>query len=475
MIALLCAATAFAGDTWTTVRPGVDYLHRTTGEPQDIYAVRIDLTLPNVGIHASADASGTERGTNTRTFAQSTDTLIAINGDWSDGDTPVGMAISDGSQWHGHIPDDTLGGTWGYFACTATKDCTIDAELPLDQAWWFTTPTIAPYRYFQAIGANGQLLITDGVALSGCWDSAQNPRSAICLEADGTTLWMVVADGRSGSADGLTCDGTRALLLELGCWNAAMLDGGGSSTMVIDGDVKNNPSDGSLRTVSNHLGIIYSDTLDGRGGVYNGRWCDGTVIGVCQGGRYLGSGDCACYGATCEEDGEYAYCVDYRCPGGSGTGAACLDATRIGACTDGAYGEGDCGAFGLTCGTDASGSACQDPRCAAGPNSGFCLEGERYASCAGGIYGAEVDCAASGLVCDAAAGCVNPDAGTTDDSTPDGTDSDPNTPPGGAQVKSGDEGGCGCASGAGTGGGLVAALGALLWLGRRRVIRPQAP
>ncbi len=464
LLALLDAA--HAGDTWTPLRTGVDYLHRTTSEPQDIYAVRVDLTVPNVGLHASADASGTERGTNTRTFAESADVLVAINADWSDGSTPVGLAISDGWQWHSHIPDDTLGGTWGYFACTATKDCTIGAELPLDQAWWFTTPTIAPYRYFQAVGANGQLLITDGVALTGCYDSAHNPRSAICLEADGTTLWLVVADGRSGSADGLTCDGTRDLLLGLGCWNAAMLDGGGSSTLVVDGDVKNNPSDGSLRTVANHLGIVYSDTLDGRCTVNNGRWCDGTVISACQGGRYLGSGDCAAYGATCEEDGDYAYCVDYRCPGGSGTGATCLDATRFGACTDGVYGEGDCGAFGLTCGTDASGSACQDPRCAAGPNSGFCLDGERYASCTGGIYGAEVDCAASGLVCDAAAGCVNPDAGTTGDSDPD-TD-DPDAPPGDAEVKAGDDGGCGCATGGGTNAALVG-LGTLsLLVGARR-------
>lgn len=408
-LVLLLAPRAAATDTWTTIRAGVDYLHRTTSDPQDIYAVRIDLTVPNVGIHASADLDGSERHATTPTFASSADVLVAINGDWSDGNTPVGLAISDGWQWHDHIGDDTVGGQWGYFACTATKTCTIDAELPLDQAWWFTTPTIAPYRYFQAVGANGEILVSNGVAESGCYDTAHNPRSAICLEADGTTLWLVAIDGRTSSADGMTCDQTRDLMLDLGCWSAAMLDGGGSTTLVIDGDVKNNPSDGSPRTVSNHLGIVYSDTLDQACTVSSGRWCDGTVISTCQGGRYLGAGDCAAYGATCEEDGDYAYCVDYRCPEGSGTGAACLDGTNVAYCTDGQYGQGDCGVFGLTCGTDEAGSACMDARCEAGPHSDFCTDAGLYATCTDGIY-AESACA-DGWVCfeDAASqGCGDP-------------------------------------------------------------------
>ena len=40
----------------------------------------------------------------------------------------------------------------------------------------------------------------------------------------------------------MTCDEVRAELLGLGCWDAMMLDGGGSSTMVVDGVVKNTPS-----------------------------------------------------------------------------------------------------------------------------------------------------------------------------------------------------------------------------------------
>lgn len=469
---------ARAGDSWANVRPGLDYLHRTTSEPQDIYAVRVDLTVPNVGLHASADAMYTERHVTTPTFAANAGVTVAINGDWSDTTTPVGLAISDGWPWHSHIPDDTLGGVWGYFACTATKTCTIDAELPLDQAWWFTNPTLPPYRYFQAIGANGVILVADGAAQSGCYDSSDNPRSAICLDVTGTILWLVVVDGRTGSAAGMTCDETRALLLDLGCWDGAMLDGGGSSTLVIEGDVKNNPSDGSPRTVANHLGIVYSDAIDPSCGVANGRWCSGTVIGACQGGRFLGSGDCAAYGASCEEDGDYAYCVDYRCPGASGTGGECLDATTYAGCTDGAYGTGDCGVFGLVCGTDAGGAACMDPRCTAGPHSGFCTEDGVYASCTDGVYGGEQGCASLGLVCDPSAGCVDPPTdsggGSDSDSASDSasnsgidTGEDADDGPGAAtRVK--DAEGCGCTSAPPTGSLLAAVTIAVVGLTRRR-------
>jgi len=101
-----------------------------------------------------------------------------------------------------------------------------------------------------------------------------------------------------------------------------------STILVANG---NNPSDGSQRTVANHFGIIYSDTLD----------CDGTVIRACQGGRVTGS-----------RDGAVAFCVDSRCPGGDGLGVAC---------NDGQYSTGDCTALGLVCGTDSGGGACIDP------------------------------------------------------------------------------------------------------------------
>jgi hypothetical protein len=218
-------------------------------------------------------------------------------------------------------------------------------------------------------------------------------------------LNLFVVDGRRDGAAGMTCAEIRDLMLEFGCQDGAMLDGGGSSTLVVEDIVKNQPSDGSLRTVSNHLGIIYSDAVDPRCDVANGRFCNGTVISTCQGGRFQGSGDCGAFGAGCEEDADYAYCVHPFCPGGRGQGAECTGATTLRQCRDGFLPEtdADCGAFGLVCGADAAGAACMEARCQAGPNSPFCAGPALAAACAAGVY-AETPCAA-GTHCDAG-GCV---------------------------------------------------------------------
>lgn len=411
---------AHAADTWRNVRPGIDLLHRTTAQPQDIWAARIDLSLPNIGLHASADNAG-ERGVNTLTFARSTNSLVAINTDWSDGQTPVGLAISDGNRWHSHYRNADIGGHWGYVGCTADKRCTIGREQRLGVAWWFERPELQPYRFFQATGANGVLMLQGGERQNGCFDNARNPRSGLCLEADGVHMWLIVVDGRRNGAAGMTCGEVRDLMLDLGCHDGAMLDGGGSSTLVVEDDVKNTPSDGAMRRVSNHWGILYTDpaAMDARCRVPNGRFCTGSVITACQGGRHVGEGDCGAFGAGCEEDGAYAYCVHPFCPGGRGQGSECTGATTIRQCNDGFLPEtdGDCAAFGLVCGTDATGAACMDARCAAGPNTGFCAAPGLAAACAAGAY-AETPCAA-GTHCDAGA-CV-PDApppGPTADAAP---------------------------------------------------------
>lgn len=390
LLALALLPLALAGDTTSTVRSGVTYLHRTTSEPQDIYAVRVDISLENVAIRASQPDYDVEQHVTTSEFAENVGALVAINGDWSDTATPVGLAIGQGWLWNDHYDG------WGFFACDILKNCEATA---LSGAWWFD-PDAYPYRYFNAVGANSVVLMADGVQLpsGSCYDTVQNPRSAICIEADRTHLWFVVVDGRSSSASGMTCAETAALLADLGCWDGVMLDGGGSSTLYVDGDVKNNPSDGSERTVSNHIGIVYNAGVDSACTVSNGKWCDGTVISGCAGGESIGSGDCAYYGATCQEDGDYAFCVDYRCPDGDGFGAACTGATTAAWCSDGAYSEGDCGAFGLVCGEDSSGASCMESRCEAGPNTAFCTDAGLYAVCTDGVY-AEGDCGYYGLVC----------------------------------------------------------------------------
>ncbi|HET7143505.1 MAG TPA: phosphodiester glycosidase family protein, partial [Anaerolineales bacterium] len=89
----------------------------------------------------------------------------------------------------------------------------------------------------------------------------------IGINHNGRWLYLVVVDGRQPFySTGATYKELADILLDLGADEAMALDGGGSSTMVIQGDngqplVLNSPIDsfipGRERAVANHLGIYF--------------------------------------------------------------------------------------------------------------------------------------------------------------------------------------------------------------------------
>jgi hypothetical protein len=70
----------------------------------------------------------------------------------------------------------------------------------------------------------------------------RHPRTAVAKLKDGKFL-MITVDGRSESSGGIGLYDLAALLLEFGATDAMNLDGGGSTTMFLDGKVVNHPSD----------------------------------------------------------------------------------------------------------------------------------------------------------------------------------------------------------------------------------------
>lgn len=83
---------------------------------------------------------------------------------------------------------------------------------------------------------NGKGTIKSG---DGGWGIA--PRTAIGQRKDGAIL-MLVIDGRQISSVGASLREVQDLMLQYGAVNATNLDGGSSSTMFLNGDVINNPS-----------------------------------------------------------------------------------------------------------------------------------------------------------------------------------------------------------------------------------------
>jgi exopolysaccharide biosynthesis protein len=80
------------------------------------------------------------------------------------------------------------------------------------------------------------------------------PRTA--FGANDKYIFMLVADGRQELSVGMEIGELAAFMKSLGCDDALNLDGGGSSTMVINGEIVNNPCEGQERPIANALAIV---------------------------------------------------------------------------------------------------------------------------------------------------------------------------------------------------------------------------
>jgi hypothetical protein len=116
-----------------------------------------------------------------------------------------------------------------------------------------------------AIGG-GPLLVAKGKSLLGLprgklsHMNQRNPRTAVGW--NGKEIFLVVVDGRKKDLSlGMTFPELANEMIELGCKEAMNLDGGGSTTMWLEGKVVNRPSEGSERRLGNAL-ILVRKTSD---------------------------------------------------------------------------------------------------------------------------------------------------------------------------------------------------------------------
>jgi exopolysaccharide biosynthesis protein len=109
------------------------------------------------------------------------------------------------------------------------------------------------------------MLVVKGEPVEGLNDTELDPRTAIGINRNGRWLYIVVVDGRQPFySEGATFGELADILIKFGANYAMALDGGGSSTMVIEGEdgepvILNSPIDqyvpGRERPVANHLGL----------------------------------------------------------------------------------------------------------------------------------------------------------------------------------------------------------------------------
>ena len=119
-----------------------------------------------------------------------------------------------------------------------------------------------------AVGG-GDIIIKDGNIIQS-HDTANAPRTALGIKADGTII-LYTLDGRQASFSvGASVTTVAKRLLELGCVNAINLDGGGSTALSVSyagaekSTLINSPSDGKPRPCANYILLVSSEKGSGQ-------------------------------------------------------------------------------------------------------------------------------------------------------------------------------------------------------------------
>ena len=108
-----------------------------------------------------------------------------------------------------------------------------------------------------AIGGSPVLMREGQVMVSACsgYVCQRHPRTGVGVMPNGDIL-LVTVDGRQSRSVGMNIVEFARLFKRLGATAAMNLDGGGSSTMFLNGRVVNSPSDGSERAVVSSLLVL---------------------------------------------------------------------------------------------------------------------------------------------------------------------------------------------------------------------------
>jgi len=91
------------------------------------------------------------------------------------------------------------------------------------------------------------------------FSSGRHPRTAVGFNRDSTTLILLTVDGRRESDSGMSLVELADAMLSVGAYQAMAFDGGGSTTMIVDGNLVNRPSDAQgERAVGSALLVVLS-------------------------------------------------------------------------------------------------------------------------------------------------------------------------------------------------------------------------
>ena len=199
----------------------------------NIYVADVEVTDGTSILSAFANNTYGRNITDTTSdMAEENNAVLAINGDYY-GARQSGYVIRNGVVYRnqGTNGEDMVISKDGTLSFISESDTTTDSLIQ-KQAWQVLS-------FGPVLVENGQVAVSEndevGMAM------ASNPRTAIGTVAKNHYLF-VVSDGRTSESAGLSLYELANFMKSLGATNVYNLDGGGSSTMVFQGEVVNNPT-----------------------------------------------------------------------------------------------------------------------------------------------------------------------------------------------------------------------------------------
>lgn len=199
----------------------------------NIYVADVEVTDGTSILSAFANNTYGRNITDTTSdMAEENNAVLAINGDYY-GARQSGYVIRNGVVYRnqGSNGEDMVISKDGSLSFISESDTTTDSLIQ-KQAWQVLS-------FGPVLVENGEVAVTEndevGMAM------ASNPRTAIGTVAKNHYLF-VVSDGRTSESAGLSLYELANFMKSLGATNVYNLDGGGSSTMVFQGEMVNNPT-----------------------------------------------------------------------------------------------------------------------------------------------------------------------------------------------------------------------------------------
>lgn len=236
--------------------------------PMVIHIITVDTKSKSIRFLVTPpDSQGSQplKARTTSQFLTEFHAQIAVNGDgftpwWShspadyyphvgDPITPLGFSASNGDvYWKGENPTDV--------GIEPTLYISRQNTLSFNNR---------PGNVYNAISGD-RMLVEKNEISPDLDDNELDPRTAIGINRNGRYLYIMVVDGRQPFySEACTFHELAKLMKAQGAYYAMSLDGGGSSTLVIEGEdglpkILNSPIDnyipGRERPVGNHLGIF---------------------------------------------------------------------------------------------------------------------------------------------------------------------------------------------------------------------------